>query len=125
MGRAYNPQGIIKSNGVHTFHLGKPLDPMVLVFEAYCIQTEQTFSETCRDMLGIAMIKMGLLKDPGVNEGQILKPGEGELTDKYYKFRKEAEKMRVLQLERLEKKAQEDAEKAQSESVKEVDGVGF
>ena len=128
MGRSYNPSRIIKSNGIHTFYLGE--GPIDQVLESYCVHTGQTVSESCRDMLVIAFVKLGFLKDPGVDEGRILKASEGEFTPKFLAFRKEAEKIRTLQLEehfsKLAKEAKEskvDAE--EEEEVEEVDGVGF
>lgn len=102
MGRSYNPTRIIKSNGIHTFYLGKPENPISQAFEAYCIHTEQTFSESCRDMIVIALVHLGLIEDPGIDEGLFLKADEGELTSKYYKFRKQAEEIRKKQLQRID-----------------------
>lgn len=111
MGRAYNPTRIIKSSGVHTFLLGKPEDPIVQAFEAYCIHTEQTFSETCRDMIVIALVHLGFIEDPGIDEGRFLNVGEGTCTPKYYEFRKQAEVHRKLQLQRLQEKQQKEIKK--------------
>jgi len=102
MGRTYNPTRVIKSSGVHTFYIGKPEDPIIQAFEAYCIHTEQTFSETCRDMIVIALVHLGLLEDPGVDQGFFLDVGEGMFTPKYYEFRKQAEQIRKKQLVRIE-----------------------
>jgi hypothetical protein len=109
LGRAYNPARIIKSSGVHTFYCGKPEDPINQAFEAYCIHTEQTFSESCRDMIIIALVHLGLIEDPGIDEGIFLKAGEGKFTSRYFKFRKQAEEARKVQLQRL---AMEDKLKA-------------
>jgi len=124
MGRAYNPARIIKSSGIHTFYIGRPEDPIIQAFEAYCIHTEQTFSETCRDMIVFALVKMGLLEDPGIDEGVFLKAGEGKFTANYYKFRKEAEKIRTLQLSRL---AKEKTEKEPPKKIEDTsdEGIGF
>ena len=82
MGRAYNAKKIIRSSGVGTFYFGKPEDPIVEAFETYCIHTEQTFSETCRDMIVIALVHMGYLEDPGIKNwphgGLMLTAGEGK-----------------------------------------------
>lgn len=115
MGRAYNPARIIKSSGVHTFYIGKPEDPVPQAFEAYCIHTEQTFSETCRDMLVIALVHLGLIKDPGIAKGIFLKAGEGTFAPKYYAFRKRAEEGRKCQLQRLAQEEQEKLSKKKSQ----------
>lgn len=107
MGRAYNPTRIIKSSGVHTFYTGKPEDPLSQVIETYCIHTEQTFSETCRDMLVIAAVYLGYFEDPGIDDGTLLDVGGGVLTPKFYEFRKQAEQKRKQQLKRLAKKSAE------------------
>lgn len=107
MGRSYNPARIIKSSGVHTFYIGKPEDPIIQAFEAYCIHTEQTFSETCRDMIVIALVHLGMIEDPGIDEDVFLNAGEGVFTPKYYAFRKNAEASRRLQLQRLEQEKME------------------
>lgn len=106
MGRAYNPARVIKSSGVHTFYIGRPEDPISQVFETYCIHTEQTFSETCRDMIVIASVYLGMLEDPGIDKGVFLSVGEGVLTPKFYEFRKQAERSRKTQLKRLESSKQ-------------------
>lgn len=111
MGRAYKPDRIIRSSGIHTFYLGQSEDPITKAFDAYCIHTEQTFSETCRDMIVIALTNLGLLKDPGIKDGVFLKAGEGEFTEEYYKFRKEADKIRTKQLARLAQEAKEEEAK--------------
>lgn len=102
MGRTYNPSRIIRSSGVHTFYLGRSEDPISQAVEAYCFHTEQTFSETCRDMIVIALIHLGLIEDPGIDNGLFLDVGEGKFTPKYYEFRKQAEQARLQQLMRLE-----------------------
>jgi len=107
MGRAYNPARIIKSSGVHTFYIGRPEDPIIQAFEAYCIHTEQTFSETCRDMIVIALVHLGFIEDPGVDKGIFLNVGEGKFTPKYYAFRKRAEESRKAQLQRLDQEKRE------------------
>lgn len=107
MGRAYNPARIIKSSGVHTFYIGRPEDPIIQAFEAYCIHTEQTFSETCRDMIVIALVHLGFIEDPGVDKGIFLNVGEGKFTPKYYAFRKRAEESRKVQLQRLDQEKRE------------------
>jgi len=106
VGRAYNPARVIKSSGVHTFYIGRPEDPISQVFETYCIHTEQTFSESCRDMIVIASVYLGMLEDPGIEEGIFLNVGEGVLTPKFYEFRKQAERSRKMQLRRLESNKQ-------------------
>lgn len=117
MGRAYNPARIIKSSGVHTFYVGKPEDPIVQAFECYCIHSEQTFSETCRDMIGVALVRLGLIQDPGIDEGLFLNVGEGAFTPKYYEFRKQAEISRKLQLQRLaQERENQEKDKNQSQS---------
>ena len=103
MGRAYNPSRIIKSSGVHTFYIGRPEDPIIQAFESYCIHNEQTFSETCRDMIVIALVHLGLIEDPGIDKGIFLNAGEGTFTKKYYDYRKQAEISRKNQLQRIEK----------------------
>jgi hypothetical protein len=113
MGRSYNPTRVIKSSGVHTFYIGRPEDPISQAFEAYCIHTEQTFSETCRDMIVTALVHFGLIEDPGIDEGRFLDVGEGILTPKFYAFRKQAEHSRQAQLRRLAtegRKAKEEKE---------------
>ena len=129
MGRAYHPSRVIKSSGIHTFYIGRQDDPIVEAFESYCIHTEQTFSETCRDMITMALVKLGLLKDPGIADGVLLKPGEGEFTPKYYEFRKEAEKIRTKQLMRLDKEQKQKADKVKEEekasTTEDLEGVGF
>jgi hypothetical protein len=125
MGRAYKPDRIIKSGGVHTFYLGQPEDPITQAFEAYCIHTEQTFSETCRDMIVIALTNLGLLKDPGLANGVFLKAGEGELTDYYFQFRKEAEKIRAQQLARLAAWQRECKKKTTEQPIGADDELGF
>lgn len=116
MGRSYNPTRVIKSSGIHTVYIGHPEDPISQAFEAYCIHTEQTFSETCRDMIVTALVHFGLLEDPGIDEGRFLDVGEGTLTPKFYAFRKQAEHSRQAQLRRLaiegRKAKEEKAEKA-------------
>jgi hypothetical protein len=107
VGRAYNPARVIKSSGVHTFYIGRPEDPIIQAFESYCIHTEQTFSETCRDMIVIALVHLGLIEDPGIDQGIFLNVGEGAFTPKYYEFRKQAEISRKLQLQRLEQECEE------------------
>ena len=102
MGRTYNPSRVIRSSGVHTFYLGRPDDPISQAVEAYCFHTEQTFSETCRDMIVIALVHLGLIEDPGIDDGLFLDVGEGTFTPKYYEFRKQAEQTRLQQLMRLE-----------------------
>lgn len=106
MGRTYNPTRIIKSSGVHTFYIGKPEDPIIQAFEAYCLHTEQTFSAACRDMIVLALVHLGLLEDPGVDQGVFLNAGEGVFTSNYYTFRKQAEQSRKMQLKRLALKAE-------------------
>lgn len=127
MGRAYNPARIIKSSGVHTFYIGKPSDPIIQAFEAYCIHTEQTFSETCRDMIVIALVYMGFIEDPGIDKGIFLNVGEGTFTPKYYAFRKKAEAARRLQLSRLKKEKEEkeeiDKSKVKQEKAKILETV--
>ena len=103
MGRAYNPERIIKSSGVHTFYIGRPEDPIIQAFECYCIHNEQTFSETCRDMIVIALVHLGLIEDPGIDKGIFLNAGEGAFTKKYYEYRKQAEISRRQQLQRIGK----------------------
>ncbi len=122
MGRAYKPTRIIKSSGIHTVYMGKSEDPITQAFEAYCIHTEQTFSESCRDMIVIALTQLGLIKDPGIKDGVFLKAGEGEFTEHYFQFRKDAEKIRTQQLARLAKEAKEEVKKAED---KVPDGIGF
>jgi hypothetical protein len=119
MGRSYNPARIIKSSGVHTVYLGRPDDPISQAFEAYCIHTEQTFSESCRDMIVMALVRLGLLKDPGIEEGLFLEVGEGSFTPKFYKYRKQAEMVRTKQLQRLEseKQVSEKKNKVQSDTA--------
>lgn len=107
MGRAYNPKRIIRSSGIHTFYLGKPEDPISQAFEAYCMFTGQTFSETCRDMIVIALVHLGFIEDPGIDQGIFLQAGEGAFTPKYYEFRRQAEESRRLQLMRLEQQHEE------------------
>ena len=107
MGRSYNPERIIKSSGVHTFYIGRPEDPIIQAFEAYCIHNEQTFSETCRDMIVIALVHLGLIEDPGIDQGVFLNAGEGTFTKRYFSYRKQAEISRKLQLERLGQKKKE------------------
>jgi len=102
MGRSYNPTRVIKSSGVHTFYIGRPEDPIIQAFEAYCLFTEQTFSESCRDMIVVALVHLGLIEDPGIDEGIFLDVGEGKFTDKYYEFRQQAEEARRQQLARIE-----------------------
>jgi len=103
MGRSYNPTRAIKSSGVHTFYIGRPEDPISQAFETYCTFTEQTFSESCRDMVVYFLVKQGLIDDPGVDNGILLNAGEGKLTPKFYEFRKQAEQIRKEQLRRLAK----------------------
>lgn len=123
MGRSYNPARIIKSSGVHTFYIGRPEDPVIQAFEAYCIHTEQTFSESCRDMIVIALVQLGLLEDPGIENNVFLEPGEGKFTSKYYSYRKRAESVRKAQLQRLEQerleKEKQKKEKQKKEKKKE------
>jgi len=122
MGRAYNPTRVIKSSGVHTFYIGQPEDPIVQAFEAYCIHTEQTFSETCRDMIVIALVRLGFIKDPGIDDGKFLNVGEGEFTPEYYEFRKQAEHSRKLQLQRLQEKQKKEKKK---KKIAQVDETAF
>jgi hypothetical protein len=117
MGRAYKPDRIIKSSGIHTFYIGKPEDPVIQAFEAYCIHTEQTFSESCRDMIVIALVHLGFLEDPGIDDGIFLQVGEGKFTPKYYAFRRRAEDARRKQLQRLEQE-REEKEKEQKQKEK-------
>jgi len=114
MGRAYNPARLIKSSGVHTFYIGRPEDPISQVFETYCIHTEQTFSETCRDMIVIASVYLGMIEDPGIDKGVFLNVGEGVLTPKFFEFRKQAERSRQIQLKRLNNKQTKQEEKIKS-----------
>ena len=123
MGRAYHPSRIIKSSGIHTFYIGHEDDPIVEAFESYCIHTEQTFSETCRDMITMGLVTLGLLKDPGIADGIFLKPGEGEFTDRYFDFRKEAEKIRTKQLVRLAKEQKQKDSKIKEEKTEIPDGI--
>jgi len=103
MGRSYNPTRVIKSSGVHTFYIGKEDDPIPLAFEAYCISTNQTFSESCRDMIVYYLVKHGLLEDPGVDQEIFLKAGEGKLTEKYLPYREAAELYRKEQIKGIAK----------------------
>ena len=115
MGRAYNPKKIIKSSGVHTFYIGRPEDPIIQAFEQYCVHTEQTFSETCRDMIVIALVHLGFIEDPGIDKGIFLNAGEGDFTPKYYEFRKQTEHKRKLQLQKM-KDSEEKPIKKQSQN---------
>lgn len=88
--RKYHPDRLIKPSGVHSFYLGQEGDPLVQIFDSFCMMNQVTFSHGVRSILEDFFREKKLIDQ------------HGNLTDQYSVYRAQAEKERARQKEILE-----------------------